>query len=135
MPLMLMQQPFRYNITVHHEDIDIYGMVYHTNYLKFMERARSDLFCRQGINFHEAWQQGLGFVLSSAAIDFKKPARLHDCLQVITQINRISRVTFQFEQIIEDQQQNVLCIGQIKIACIDAHYRPRRIPEEVLSGN
>lgn len=132
---MISAPSFTYNVSIYHEDTDIYGMVYHSNYLKYMERARSEMLATKGLNFHNAWQQGIGFVVSSAQLDFKKPARLQDRLSVITRIIEYTRVTLVFEHIIENNTQDILCIGRVKLACINANYRPRRIPEEVLSDN
>lgn len=132
---MLEGQTFEHAVTIYHEDVDLYGMVYHSNYLKYMERARSEMMLARGIDFDSGWQQGVGFVVSSADLHFKRPARLHNQLQIISTITSVTRVTLHFQQVIHNEAGEVLCTGNIKIACINAQLKPMRIPKEMLSGN
>jgi len=75
--------PFVWLIRVYYEDTDAGGIVYYANYLKFMERARTEWLRAMGVDLHEwAVQTGKGFVVRSAQLDFAKPAHLGDMLEV-----------------------------------------------------
>ena len=83
-------------IRVYYEDTDSGGVVYHTNYLKFCERARSEKFFSKGINFNENGY----FVVSNLEAKFIKPAKLGDILKVTTTILSIKKASITLEQII-----------------------------------
>ncbi|TOP05405.1 acyl-CoA thioesterase, partial [Vibrio parahaemolyticus] len=64
--------PFRWPITVYYEDTDAGGVVYHSNYLKFFERARTEMLRAKGISQHVLLEQNIGFVVRHMDIDFKQ---------------------------------------------------------------
>lgn len=77
-------------VTVHYEDTDLSGVVYHANYLKFIERARSAWVRTLGIDQNALRAQGLAFAVRSLTAEFHAPARLDDALRVTTEVRRIT---------------------------------------------
>tara|TARA_R110002167_G_scaffold275404_3_gene481498 strand:- start:1343 stop:1789 length:447 start_codon:yes stop_codon:yes gene_type:complete len=121
----------RFAVTIYWEDTDAAGIVYYANYLKFMERARSDLVARAGIDQAGLLaRDGIVFPVRRCCIDYLEPARLGDQLTVTTALKRIGGASL-------DMQQNVLLAertlvqADIRLACIGRDGRPRRIPAEV----
>lgn len=119
-----------YPMRVHIEDTDFTGVVYHSNYLNFMERARSEWFAQLGLGI--AWQSEhqLMFVVHSAQIKFIKPAQLHDKVEVVSTIAQMRPASIVFEQYLRLAQPDhrILCKAEIKIACVDTTMQPMPYP-------
>ena len=125
---------FTLPIRIYWEDTDAGGIVYYANYLKFMERARTEWLRALGVEQEPLrLEQGLMFVVVHADVQFKKPARYGDMLQVSCALKERSRVSMTFEQIVRRAGSNdVLVSGEVKIACLDAiKLKPRGLPESV----
>jgi len=126
-----------WNVRVYYEDTDSAGVVYYANYLKFMERARTEWL--RGLGFEQdrlATQEGILFAVRSVALDYLRPARFNDSLQVRTSVQRPGRVALVFRQLVLrcGEAERPLCVGRIKVACISAHsYRPHPLPSEILA--
>ncbi len=120
---------------VYYEDTDASGVVYYANYLRFMERARSDWLRDVGLDVCAiAENQGALFVVRTAAIDYLKPARLSDLLTVSVAIKRLGRASLEVEQEIR-KDHALLCRGTIKLVSVDTQtFLPRPIPDEVRIG-
>jgi acyl-CoA thioester hydrolase len=121
---------------VYYEDTDAGGVVYYANYLKFMERARTEWL--RSIGFEQddlARQEGIIFVVRSAAVDFLRPGRFNQQLNVSVTILQHSKTTLTFEQKVISSEDNViLCAGQIKIACVSAlSWSPAPLPAHFLA--
>jgi len=96
-------QEHRFPIRVYFEDTDISGLVYHANYLRFCERARSDMLRLVGIDLRSAWERGEGtYVVRTANIRYRAPVRLDDALSVISRVTRIRAAAV-------DIHQRVMC--------------------------
>ena len=90
---------YRFAVRVYYEDTDAAGVVYYANYLKFMERARTEWLRTLGFEQSQlVREQGLGFVARSVSIDYLKPARLDDMLDVVSGIDTASRAQIVFAQ-------------------------------------
>ncbi len=129
---------FSLPVRVYYEDTDAGGVVYYANYLRFMERARTEWL--RGLGFEQdelAAQGGVIFAVRSAGLDFLRPARFNDALRVSARLVRCGRASLSFEQEVTREKQDgreVLCAGQVKIACVDVRtLRPRPIPEKLLA--
>jgi acyl-CoA thioester hydrolase len=120
-------------VRVYYEDTDSGGVVYHSNYLKFMERARTEWLRDSGFeqDVLAAEHQSI-FAVHSMQINFRKPARFNDALAVQTILVKVSGASMQFEQkVVRDDE--LLCQAMVKIACLDAvTFRPRSIPSFLL---
>ena len=120
---------------VYYEDTDGGNVVYHANYLKFMERARTEWLRHLGFEHRMIQQQyQLAFVVRQIQLSYLKPALLDQLLQVITQINKLGKASLIFGQQVV-HQQTVLCTAVVKIAVIDlSTRRPHPFPDPVFKA-
>ena len=128
---------FTWPVRVYYEDTDSGGVVYYANYLKFMERARTERLRSLGFE-QDSLRTELGvlFTVHSIQVDFHKPARFNDALEVSADICEQRRASLVFDQQVHRQgESTVLCSGKIRIACVDAgSFRPSPIPAFVLEA-
>lgn len=126
---------FRWPVTVYWEDTDAGGIVYYANYLKFMERARTEWLRALGVEQEPLRvEQGTMFVVVHAEVSFKKPARYGDKLQVGCALKERGRASLTFQQtVMRDGTDEVLVEGEVRVACLDAvKLRPRGLPDVLL---
>jgi acyl-CoA thioester hydrolase len=125
---------FEWPVRVYWEDTDAGGIVFYANYLKFMERARTEWLRALDIHQHTlSEQQGLIFVVTDAQLRYLASARLDDALQVSVEPVEIGRSRLRLRQCCR-LDGVLLCDGTISVACIDrAQHRPRRIPSDLLA--
>lgn len=107
---------FNLNIRIYIEDTDAAGIVYYVNYLKFMERARTEYLRHIGFGHYLLTEDYL-FVVRKAQIDYKQPAKMDDELRVTAQIIKQGKASLVFEQCIY-RQDTLLSRAQIDIACV-----------------
>ncbi|MGB7757034.1 MAG: tol-pal system-associated acyl-CoA thioesterase [Salinisphaera sp.] len=128
-----METAFTIGIRVYYEDTDATGVVYHANYLRYFERARTEWLEAQGLGHRElAEAHGVVFTLADLSIRFRRPARLDDRLAVsVTTAERTpARVVFE-QRITRDG--TCLIQGQFTVACVKvANFRPCRLPEALI---
>jgi acyl-CoA thioester hydrolase len=106
-------------VRVYFEDTDVGGVVYYANYLKYLERARSEWLRALGFNQGKLMTEtGLGFAVRSITAEYLKPARLDDELRVASRIESHGRVQVVFDQRIERDEQTLLT-ATVRIACMD----------------
>jgi len=124
---------FSFPVRIYYEDTDHGGVVYHANYLKFLERARSEFMRTLGIELDAVdATHGILFALTEAQVQFKKPARFNDMLTVETSLTSLGGVRLTFQQSIYHQESRQLLIeATIHLASIDRNGRVRRIPPPV----
>ncbi len=125
----------RLPVRVYYEDTDFSGAVYHANYLKFCERGRSDFLRLLGIGHRDleagVWGGGkLGFVVRRMTIDFLKPARIDDLLDVTSQFTGHTGARLEMKQCVR-RNGEVLFDAAVTIAMVDGHGRIARIPREL----
>lgn len=128
---------FVWPIRVYYEDTDAGGVVYYANYLKFMERARSEWLRALGIEQDIlASREGILFVVHKADVEFRAPARFNDLLRVESRISKLGRVRISFEQrVVGDAPPGKLfCVGGIEVASVQAQsFRPVPFPQTIIS--
>ena len=120
----------RFALTVYFEDTDTAGVVYYANYLKFMERARSDMIRAVGVDQHEVLNSGGGaYYVAHCDIRYVRPARLGDDLVVVSTVEQVraASVTIQQRVIRGDE---LLTDARVTAAFLDANGRPQRQPRE-----
>ena len=119
-------------IRIYYEDTDHGGVVYYANYLKFMERARTEFLRAAGLELdHIASEYGLLFAVCHADIHYQQPARFNDLLQVHTALTTLRRAQVSFQQHIYRHKQ-LLCNADIHLAAITvSEGRASRIPRSV----
>lgn len=125
---------FSMPLRIYYEDTDAGGVVYYANYLRFMERARTEWLRSLGFEQDElSREQGVIFAVRAAQVDYLRPARFNDHLEVTLALGRVGTASLAFAQEVH-RSEEVLCSGEIRIACVDAQrFSPRPIPQSVLS--
>ena len=124
---------FHWPVRVYYEDTDAGGVVFYANYLKFFERARTEMLRSMGFEQDQLiTEQKLVFVVRSVQIDYLKPARFNEAIDVTAEVTLAKKVSLNFEQIIT-RDGDVLCKGNVRIACLDVEtMKPKTIPEDLL---
>ncbi len=124
-----MKPIFSIPVRVYYEDTDAGGVVYYANYLKFMERARSEWL--RGLGFEQdelSRTDGVIFAVRAAQVDYLKPARFNDALEVTVDLARRGAASISFKQAVR-RDGETLCTGDIRIACLDVNsFAPAAIP-------
>jgi len=118
----------RYALRVFFEDTDLSGVVYHANYLRFMERARSDMLRVAGIDQRGAMEAGEGsYAVTEMAIKFRRPAKLDDALLVVSRMAQIRSASCLIHQrVMRDNE--MLAEADVTVAFLTPSGRPRRQP-------
>jgi len=125
---------FHWDVRVYYEDTDAAGIVYYANYLKFMERARTEWLRSRGFDQSSLREQrGIVFVVTRLDVRYLKPARLDAQLRVMLELTRMGRAGFDMCQQVESGPDS-LCTANVRIGCLDAvSMRPRRVPDTLLT--
>ena len=123
---------FSWPARVYWEDTDGGGVVYYANYLKFLERARTEWLRARGFAQTDLVKDpGVIFVVASLNVDYKRPARLDDTLDITCDVELEGNVCMQFAQHIR-RGGEVLVEAKCRVACLDAQsFRPKRIPSGI----
>ncbi|RFA31349.1 tol-pal system-associated acyl-CoA thioesterase [Alkalilimnicola ehrlichii] len=127
---------FIWPIRVYYEDTDSGGIVYHANYLKFMERARTEWLRNLGFEQDQLRQElQVLFAVRSIEVDYKKPALFNDELDVVTEVERPRHASLVFSQRItrrSETKPEELVHAIVKVACIDANrMKPVPLPDTI----
>jgi acyl-CoA thioester hydrolase len=134
---------------VYYEDTDAGGIVYHANYLKFMERARTEWVRSLGLQQNKLLEQSIGFVVIDMAIKFKRSAKLDDEILISCRVKEIKRASIVFEQSVslinakesllqvnentKDNNNQALVLAEVKVACVNMQsQKPVAIPADLL---
>jgi len=128
-----LNKPFSWTVRVYYEDTDAGGVVFYANYLKYFERARTELLRAKGYEQDELMvNEGIVFAVRSLTVEYLKPARFNQLLQVSAYIKNIKKASIEFVQHIS-RDNNILVTGEVRIACIDVKtLKPKAIPENLL---
>jgi tol-pal system-associated acyl-CoA thioesterase len=129
---------FVWPVRVYWEDTDAGGVVYYANYLRFMERARTEWLRSLGIEQMPLKEQhGVIMVVAHVEVTYRRPARYGDLLQVVSSLAEVGKVTLSFEQRVyrESVDGELLLEGRAKVGCIDAaNFRPKALPKHVIGS-
>jgi len=126
---------FEWPVRVYYEDTDAGGVVYHSTYLNFMERARTEWLRALGFEQDEvARRHNILFVVRRVEIDFRAPARFNDRIIIAARVLEKGRASLLFDQEIRrDVDGRLLCAAKVKVACLEAdRFRPRGLPETLV---
>ena len=123
-------------LRVYYEDTDAAGIVYYANYLKFAERARTEMIRSLGFEHRQMMTgAGLNFAVRSCEAEYLQPARLDDELTVATRIESVGgaslRLTQRVVKTVDSSAQAQVATLRIRLACLDKSQRPVRIPAEI----
>ena len=118
----------RFTVRVYYEDTDAGGVVYHANFLRFFERARTDMLTLCGIEIADAQHTGEGaYVVAAAELKYVRPARLGETLTIVSTLEQVRQAACIIQQRVMRDEQLVV-EGRITVAFVGADGRPRRQP-------
>jgi tol-pal system-associated acyl-CoA thioesterase len=127
-------QTFSMPVRVYIEDTDAGGIVYYVNYLKYMERARTEYMRARGFDKRYIFTADLMFVVRDVEVKYLRAARLDDELEVTANIVETGAAQLLFEQRIL-RAADEICAGFVRVACVEVGtMKPRRIPRELLAA-
>jgi len=128
-----LSKPFVWPVRVYYEDTDAGGVVFYANYLKYFERGRTEYLRSIGFEQDDLINnQGIIFAVRAINVDYIKPARFNQLLEVSTKITAVKKVSLEFQQQITHHNQ-LLVSGDVRIACLDAiTLKPTAIPKNII---
>ena len=131
---MSLSPSFAASFSVYWEDTDAGGVVYYANYLRFLERARTDWLRAMAVDQQRLRsERGLQFVVVSINVDFLRPAVLHDEILVTAELNRLAGATIHFKQTIMRGEEQLIDAA-VRVACLDSGtLKPRAIPKDLFT--
>jgi tol-pal system-associated acyl-CoA thioesterase len=115
-------------VKIYYDDTDAGGVVYYANYLRYMERARTEFLAEYGINVAEHHNNGYFFVVTHVDIRYKKPARLGETIDITTEVEEVRNASMTIRNCIL-KEGSLLVEALVTFACIDAEGRLKRLPE------
>jgi acyl-CoA thioester hydrolase len=123
---------FTHEVSVYWEDTDAGGVVYYANYLKFMERCRTEWLRALGVDQQRLRaERNLQFVVVNVSVDFLRPAVLHDEILVTAELDRLTGATIHFKQTIMRGVEQLID-ATTRVACLDSGtLKPRAIPKDL----
>lgn len=125
---------FTLPLRVYIEDTDAGGIVYYVNYLKFMERARTEMLRSLGHQHYSLAEDDYQFVVHSCTVRYLRPARIDDALVVTAGLSKVGRATLDFVQRVW-RDGELLCQAEVRVACVRASdLRPRGLPQVLLAA-
>lgn len=125
----LAAEDHRFQVRVYFEDTDAGGIVYYANYLKYAERARTELL--RTIGFESSTfmkKEGVGLAVRYCRADFIRPAKLDDQLEVATRVLKVKGASLRLSQVIKRGGEELVDM-EIKLACMNAKGKPARLPD------
>lgn len=121
-------------IRIYYEDTDCGGVVYHSNYLKYMERSRTELLRELGLDLADSHDKGLLFAVTEANLKYRFPARYNDILTVESKITEVTSYRVVFETEMKNQEGTLCCQGSVKMVGFYAETgKVARFPEKFLT--
>lgn len=128
-PPPLAAEDHRFQIRVYFEDTDAGGIVYYANYLKYAERARTELLRTIGFESSAFMRkEGVGLAVRYCRADFIRPAKLDDQLEVTTMVLKVKGASIRLRQVIKRDGKELVDM-EIKLACMDGNGKPARLPD------
>ncbi|ACQ94300.1 tol-pal system-associated acyl-CoA thioesterase [Tolumonas auensis DSM 9187] len=128
----MINSEFSWPVRIYYEDTDAGGIVYNANYLKFLERARTEWLRQLGIEQDQLLQHNVAFVVRHIDIEFRNAARFNQLLAVSCRVAQLKRASMVFSQVIADETGRVIVTANVTIACVNlAAMKPIAIPEDV----
>ena len=126
-----MAKKFKFNVKIYYEDTDSGGVVYYANYLKFLERARSEtLYSLDFTNSGLLENHGILLIVKSCNIEYKKPAKFEDKLEIISEVLKFTKTSFIMKQDIIKNDE-LISVAEIHLVSVDKNGKPKKIPEDL----
>ena len=119
-------------VRIYYDDTDAGGVVYHANYLRYLERGRTEFLRDRGMSVQVMHDQGIIFPVVSIQIDYRSPARLDDLLEVETTIVAVKNSSFVAGQkVFRKEDGKLLVEARVTLACVGEEMRAKRLPAEL----
>jgi acyl-CoA thioester hydrolase len=116
------------DVKIYYEDTDCGGVVYYANYLRYMERARTEYLASRGFAVKKLMDEGTIFMVLRVEIDYKSPARYGDTIELETWVRDVTRATMVFEHVMREKaSQRVFVECRAKVVYVDATGKPKRL--------
>lgn len=130
-----MSAEFNWQVRVYYEDTDAGGVVFYANYLKFMERARTEWLRSVGFEHEQLINEyNVLFAVRNVSIDYKRPGKLDDLLTVTSTILNYRGASITFQQFIKNDKDELLAQAEVKVACLNATtLKASPMPEPLLT--
>ena len=126
-----MAKKFNFTVKVYYEDTDSGGVVYYANYLKFLERARSEAIYTLGFtNSGLLEKYNILLIVKSCNIEYKKPAKFEDKINIISEVISFTKTSFLMKQNIS-RNNELITEANVHIVIVDKNGKPTKIPEEL----
>ena len=123
-----MSKEFKYVTKIYYEDTDAGGVVYYANYLKFLERARSEAIYSLGLSNKEILEkEGVIIIVKSCSIEYKKPAKFEDEIEIFSNIIEVKNSSFKMHQVIK-RKFDIISKADVVLVTINEKGKPVRIP-------
>ena len=123
----------RHQVRVYYEDTDAGGIMYYANYLKFMERARTEWLRSLGFEQDTLMEQSVAFVVKRVEMHNYAPARFNELLSIDSQVVELKGASMTFKQTIKNKQETILVTAEVLVACVNLDsMKPRRLPRTLL---
>ncbi len=119
------------DVHIYYEDTDCGGVVYYANYLRYMERARTEYLASRGYSVKKLMDEGTIFMVLRVEVDYKSPARYGDIIEIETWVRDVTRVTMMFEHIMREKTAGrIFVVCRTKVVYVDRNGRPKRLPDD-----
>ena len=123
-----MTKEFKYITRIYYEDTDAAGVVYYANYLKFLERARSEAIYSLGLSNKKLLdKEGVIIIVKSCNIEYKKPAKFEDEIEIISKIHEVKISSFKMHQLIK-RKSDIISVADVTLVTINDKGKPVRVP-------
>ena len=123
-----MPKEFKYVTKIYYEDTDAGGVVYYANYLKFLERARSEAIYSLGLSNKEILEkEGVIIIVKSCSIEYKKPAKFEDEIEIFSNIIEVKNSSFKMHQVIK-RKFDIISKADVVLVTVNNKGKPVRIP-------
>ena len=126
-----MSKEFKYVTKIYYEDTDAGGVVYYANYLKFLERARSEAIYSLGLSNKEILEkEGVIIIVKTCNIEYKKPAKFEDEIEIISNIKEVKNSSFKMRQVIK-KKFDIISEADVVLVTVNKKGKPVRIPSKL----
>lgn len=122
-------------IRMYYEDTDCGGVVYYANYLRYVERARTEFFESRGVGLRKLMDEGVFFVVAEAALKYLSPGRYGDIMAIETNVEKVGPASIVFRHSISrDNTGEKLVEATVKLGCVGRDFRPLRLKQNIMEA-
>lgn len=129
-----MKNEFIFPLRVYVDDTDYGGIVHHSKYLVFMERARIEWLAHAGLTYRALVDRQLHFIVRGIEINYLKPTKLDELIEVFSSVEHIGKTSLHFKQIVRSQKNPdiIYASAVVKLVCINNDFKPCAVPNDIV---